>query len=67
MHIVALLSTFKNVDIQETMHQLLILAEFVNEMLFHYFLFKKKKSLCKCLVSKSTELLSELDMKPNGK
>lgn len=65
MHIVALLSTFKNVDIQETMHQLLILAEFVNEMLFHYFLFKKKVSLC--LVSKSTELLSELDMKPNGK
>lgn len=39
MRIVALLTTFKNVDIQETMHQLLILAEFVNEMLFHYFLF----------------------------
>lgn len=42
MRIVALLTAFKNVDIQETMHQLLILAEFVNEMLFHYFLFKKK-------------------------
>lgn len=39
MHVVALLSTFRNVYIQETMHQFLILAEFVNEILFHYFLF----------------------------